>query len=132
MRFSRSTSTILGLLFLGASCGCGSAAGSLPSLIPVKGKVTFKGQPLTKGVITFDPTDYGRAATGQLQADGTYVLTTYKDGDGIVAGLHKISIAGVDKKIGSDRVFKKFMSSGGPALEAEVSPDKTEFNIDIK
>jgi len=131
MRISRTSSTILGLLFLGACCGCGSAAGSLPSLLPVKGKVTFKGQPLTKGVVRFEPTDFGRAASGKLQSDGTYVLSTFKDADGVVPGHHRVSITDVDKKVAGDRSFKKFVASAGSAHEAEVSADKTEFNIDI-
>jgi hypothetical protein len=103
----------------------------LPSLVPVKGKVTYKGQPLTKGVIHFEPSDYGRAAYGTLQSDGTYVLSTFKDGDGVVPGHHRVSITEVDKKIGQDRAFKKYMSSGTRALEAEVTADKTEWNFDI-
>src|SRR4051794_18550874 len=75
----------LALFLLAACAGCGAkGAGTLPNLIPVKGKVTFKGQPLTKGTVHFEPDDYGGPAAGQLQADGSFVLTTAKEGDGVV------------------------------------------------
>ena len=131
MRVTRPIPAILGLLFLGACCGCGTAQGTSATLVAVKGKVTFKGQPLTRGVVRFEPTDYGRAASGKLQSDGTYVLTTILEADGVVAGHHRVSITDVDKKVAGDRAFKKFVNSPGAPLEREVSSDKTEFNFDI-
>ena len=79
--------------------GCGAnGAGTLPQLLPVKGKVTFKGQPLTVGTVRFEPDDYGRPATGKLQSDGTFVLSTLKDADGVVPGHHRVTITNVDNK----------------------------------
>ena len=69
-----------------------------PSLIPVKGKVTFKGEPLTTGLVRFEPDDFGRPASGKLQSDGTFVLSTLKEGDGVVAGHHRVSITSLDPK----------------------------------
>ena len=41
-------------MLIGCCIGCGtSGSGTLPQLIPVKGKVTFKGQPLTMGTDPF-------------------------------------------------------------------------------
>ena len=57
-----------------------AGAATLPSLIPVKGKVTYKGQPLTKGTVRFEPDGYGRMATGKIQPDGTYVLSHVEGG----------------------------------------------------
>jgi hypothetical protein len=133
MRFSGRISTFAGLLLVGACCvGCGIAGGTpSSSLVTVKGKVTFKGQPLTKGVVTFEPSDFGRAASGRLQSDGTYVLSTFKDGDGVVRGHHRVSITQVDKKIAGDKGFKSYVNSPGAPLEADVTPDKTEINFEI-
>jgi hypothetical protein len=97
-------------------------------LVSVKGKVTYKGQPLTKGVIRFEPSGYGRAASGKLQSDGTYVLSTLKDGDGVVAGKHTVYLTDIDAKLGKDRAFRKAMLD----LTAEVSPEKNEFTFDLK
>jgi hypothetical protein len=119
--------------FLLICCGgCGTNGASTPDLIPVRGKVTYKGQPVTKGTIRFEPDGYGRMATGQLQADGTFELTTLKAGDGVVAGEHRVSIDGFDKALAKDRALKKYASPNTSKLTADVSAEKTEFTFDLK
>jgi hypothetical protein len=134
MRSCRPKSIALDTILLGACWGCGPSAGVPVALLPVKGKVTYKGQPLTTGIIRFDPTNgYGRMATGKIQSDGSFVLSTLKDGDGVVAGAHKVFITDVDTALAKDRVFKnKYMAASDKGLVAEVSPEKTEFTFDLK
>jgi hypothetical protein len=111
--------------------GCGKTSGQMSALLPVKGKVTYKGQPVAKGMIRFEPDGYGRPATGQLQSDGSFVLGTNKAGDGVVAGAHRVSIGGFDKPLASNRALKKYgLKTSG--LAAEVDADHTEFNFDLK
>jgi hypothetical protein len=128
MRIRLNNSIAVVIIVLGACWGCGPAPGTLSPLIPVKGKVTYKGEPLTKGIIRFEPNGYGRLASGKLQSDGTYVLSTLKDGDGAVAGKHAVYITDIDVKLGKDRAFRKAMLD----LTAEVSPEKNEFTFDLK
>lgn len=72
------------------AAGCG---GSGVKTYPVSGKVTFEdGSPLTKGTVVFESTTM--AAMGQIQPDGTYTLTTYKDGDGAPEGSYKVYLQG--------------------------------------
>ena len=101
-------------------------------MIPVKGKVTYKGQPVTKGVVRFEPDGYGRMASGQIGSDGTFVLTTLKEGDGVVAGQHRVSIDGFDKSLAKDRALRKYGGPNTSDLRAEVNPEKTEFTFDLK
>lgn len=132
MRIRSLPSILAGLICCVACWGCGPAAqGNLPDLIPVKGKVTYKGKPLTKGRIKFEPDGYGRPASGQLQADGTYTLGTKVEGDGVVAGDHRISLSDLDKGLARDRTFKKFTSPNTSQLTATVDKDHTEFNFDL-
>ncbi|HZW30350.1 MAG TPA: hypothetical protein VFF52_06545, partial [Isosphaeraceae bacterium] len=112
--------------------GCGSGSAAKGSLIPVKGKVTYKGQPMTKGMVRFEPDGYGRMASGQLQPDGTFELTTLKPGDGVVAGEHQVFITDMDKKLAKDRALKKYGSRNTSGLKAEVSSERTEFTFDLK
>jgi hypothetical protein len=126
---------LLAALLLGCGCGCGAkGAGSSPTLIPVKGKVTFKGQPLTTGTVRFEPEDYGRPATGALQSDGTFVLSTLTEGDGVVAGHHRVSIIGANatSKSKSAGLPRKYGDGASSKLEADVSAEKTEFTFDIR
>lgn len=100
--------------------------------MPVKGKVTYKGRPLTSGIVHFEPEGYGRQATGKLQTDGSYTLGTMKEDDGVVAGAHLVTIGGFDKSLAGDRALKKFGSRRDSGLTAEVDADHTEFNFDLK
>jgi hypothetical protein len=112
--------------------GCGETSGQTSALIPVKGKVTYKGQPVSKGMVRFEPDGgYGRPATGRLQTDGSFVLGTNKEGDGVVAGSHRVSVSGFDKPLASNRSLKKYgLKNSG--LTAEVDADHTEFDFDLK
>jgi hypothetical protein len=120
------------VLVVGACWGCGPGAGSLPSLVQVKGKVTYKGQPVTQGTVTFEPEGYGRPARGKLQSDGTYSLTTLKDGDGVVLGAHRVAVEISDKTLSKVRGIKKYASPNTSKLTAEVSQEKTEFNYELE
>jgi hypothetical protein len=122
----------LGMFALLACAGCGSgAAEKAAELIPVKGKVTVQGQPLSTGTVRFEPDDFGRPASGRLNADGTFVLSTHKEGDGVVAGHHRVSITNYDTKSKAAGALKKFLTTTKKPLEADVSPEQTEFTFDI-
>lgn len=64
---------LLGLMITGIVPGCGDA-GPVREPAPVKGKVSYRGTPLTKGMVTFQ-SESGAPGIGQIQADGTYSLT---------------------------------------------------------
>jgi hypothetical protein len=73
-------------------------------IAPVHGKVTVDGKPLAKAKIRFAPTakgntDPGKPAWGEIQADGTYRLTTYKNDDGAVVGEHWVTILNPDEEL---------------------------------
>jgi hypothetical protein len=124
----------LAAIVLAPCWGCGiSGGGAVTALVPVKGKVTYKGKPLASGIVRFEPDGgYGRYATGKLQPDGSYTLGTMKEGDGVVAGAHLVTIGGFDKSLASDRTLKKYGSRRDSGLTAEVDADHTEFNFDLK
>src|SRR4051812_3798056 len=53
---------------------CGAACSSGPVKGEVQGKVTFKGQPVKEGTVTFLNTKDGGAAEAAINPDGTYVV----------------------------------------------------------
>jgi hypothetical protein len=124
-------SITLSALLLFSCCGCGSGSGALPSLIPVKGKVTYKGQPLSKGIIRFEPDGYGRMASGMIQSDGTFVLSTLGKDDGVVAGLHKVSVSDTGAVSKKELIPKKYTQPATSKLTAEVDNEHTEFTFDL-
>lgn len=95
--------------------------------MPVSGKVTFKGKPLTHGTVDFEP-EAGREAHGAIQPDGGYTLTTFKDGDGAVVGKHRVSISGLNKK----DLPLKYHGPSSSGIEIDVSGDTSDYPIDLK
>lgn len=67
-------------------------------MIPIHGDVSYNGatlQNVTQGIVRYTPKESGtaaREATGRIQPDGTFVLTTFKGGDGVVAGEYNITV----------------------------------------
>lgn len=77
-----------------ACSGCGSSA---PKTTRVSGTVQFDGKPLSKGTITFLPQASGdkeraRPATGQIDSNGRYSLSTFAPGDGALPGKYQVTV----------------------------------------
>jgi hypothetical protein len=123
--------------------GCGSSAPDRPATVPVKGKVTYKGQPVTKGTVSFQP-DQGSPATAEIQPDGTYSLSTFQPGDGAVPGHYRVGIIANTAdptmipgstpgyKPPKDLVPKKYNDPMTSGLEATVSKDGKDVDLDLK
>lgn len=73
------------LLLLIPACSSG------PIISPVKGKISYKGKTIETGIIMFH-SDTGPAGVGNIQKDGSYVLTTTLKNDGAVVGNHTVTI----------------------------------------
>ena len=78
----------LGLVYHLSGC---SADPNMPKLGKVSGKVTYQGKPLDAGRVVFTPVAgkggaADQSATGEINSDGTYEMTTYNTGDGAVLG----------------------------------------------
>lgn len=70
--------------------GCGKPAYQLETA-QVRGTVTLDGRPLPSGYVVV-LTTRGRMASGKLRPDGTFELTTYKEGDGAQVGTHPVVV----------------------------------------
>jgi hypothetical protein len=110
---ARIMATLLALTLLG---GCGSG---LPERGKVTGKVTVNGKPVPQGTVTFYPKT-GRSASGRIQPDGTYTLTTFDEGDGAIVGSHEVTIEAV-RFAGASR---------GKSFEEEIATAKTGTRVD--
>jgi hypothetical protein len=99
----------------GFGCGCGPGNGL--NLAKVRGKVTYKGEPIKNGTVFFMPDDskgtIGPPAVGSITKDGTYIMSTESAGDGVIVGSHKIGITGLEEKP---------LGSGTAAPTAESDP----------
>ena len=109
---------VVGLSVLLAGCGGVTAR---PKVVPVSGKVTQKGKPLTAGDVEFTPVGGaeggGHIATGQIESDGTYRLTTFNTGDGAVLGPHKVTVV-----VRSTADMRKMNELGGGKIAYKLPP----------
>lgn len=126
---------------LGGVCGCGTEAEEFPETFPVTGKVSLRGEPLSKGAISFVPTN-GRPATANIEADGTYRLSTFKPGDGAVPGPYRVTISAMDTdpmqmpRPGDpppkSLVPKKYSKTATSDLKATVEKKTNEIPFDLR
>jgi hypothetical protein len=75
------------LLLLALLAGCNDG----PQIVPLKGKVTYKGEPLKFGGVMLQPVG-GQPASGTINPDGTFVLSTNSSGDGATVGTNRIRV----------------------------------------
>lgn len=111
---------------LGLETGCKRN----PRVVPVAGSVLYNGKPLPFGNVMFQP-DKGQAAVGDVQADGSFKLSSYGPNDGAVPGKHKVSVscyeghrpgnAGGGDSLGKLLIPLKYTRFGSSGLTAEVS-----------
>lgn len=123
-------------LLLAAAAGCGTR-----TTYPVRGKVVFKdGTPLTGGLVVFRPVDEKLqvSARGDIRPDGSFVLGTYLEGDGAVAGKYQAAITPPprrkirEKPVEKGFIHPRFESYDTSGLEFEVTRDKNSFMIEVE
>jgi len=122
--------------------GCGQRGYSGPRRYPLTGKVTFDGQPVDWGSISFLPQAGGeQRVSGGVIENGSYSVT---EEQGANAGTHRVEIHWL-KKTGKqyrDRDSGEMVDERQEALPsqfhtqskltAEVSSAKTAFDFDLK
>lgn len=124
-----------------AALGCG---GPDYAVAPVTGAVRLDGKPLTGGRISFAPqssgesTKSGKPGFGDIQTDGSFVVSTYGDQDGAVVGKHRVTLINSDpdspagKRIKAKRVrvqgFFEIAADQENTIEVELtSADIAKF-----
>jgi hypothetical protein len=113
---------LAGVFLLPTSC-----SGRKP-VYPVSGKVLFQGRPAKGAMVKFHPQDGSDTALvprGEVDADGTFRLTTYQQHDGAPAGRYAVTIFwGVPSKGGDefDRLLvpSRYLNPATSGLTAEV------------
>jgi hypothetical protein len=136
-RFAQTGTVVLAAVLL-AQAGCG---GGGPRTAVVRGKVTYQGKAVPNGTVMFVPKS-GPSATGEIQSDGSYTLTTTRSGDGAVPGTHQVVISAVQNqgdRLPEDRspwpapiVPSKYSSVATTDLKAEVKDQENEINFDLQ
>ncbi len=125
LRFT-TTAAAAGLLFCLIAGGCGPG----DSMVHLTGHVTYDGQPVPRGTITFSPdTQQGNQGHGSkaIITDGTY---TTQESFGLVGGPHVVRIEGFNgvahgDNLDGQRLFKPHEES------YQLPMESGEFDFDI-
>lgn len=130
----KSFMVLLPLLLL-ACCGDG-----MPKCYPVSGTVYVDGKPLEgefDGTIRFvsaTPDEkYGRPATAQIDANGHFALTSFKNGDGCPKGKYGVELYVYQQKGNKTLrlVPSRCESAATSQITAEVTGATSEMKIDV-
>jgi hypothetical protein len=85
----------LALLVSLALTGCNDGR---PARVPVAGKVTIDGKPLTLGSIQFLPqSGQGRSSAAMIQPDGSFTVCTYDESDGCPMGSYDVIVVATEE-----------------------------------
>jgi hypothetical protein len=131
------------VLTMSLFCGCsGGDAGQKPTA-KVSGTVTFDGKPVSGGTLIFSPitpeggkqTEAGKSGQATITSSGTYVVTTYSDGDGAVVGKHRVLFSAPPAPAPSGDAHAQPAASPYAGLspkDAEVTVSKGDNKINIE
>lgn len=122
------------LMALGWTAGCGSKPQAPIPLAAVKGVVTYQGQPLPSGTISFMPVRGTNTATGDI-VNGEYSLSTFTPGDGAPAGDYLVAVTAWEKAPemgveGVPSIPARYLDPKKSGLTATVSQEQ-EQTIDF-
>ena len=118
-RIGCSLSAIIAVLL---STGCHESG--LPNMVPIRGTVTYDGQPLTEGNVLYLPkTSGGRQARGDIQPDGSFRLTTLRKDDGAQMGEYDIVVIALNPHPGEPS-REELEAAGGLIERGYAIPEK--------
>jgi hypothetical protein len=119
----------LGLAIVLTIAGC-----SQPKFYPVRGKVIiFAVGPLTEGEIRFRPVSRPNlVASGKIQKDGTFSVSTPEHGEGVLEGDCQVAIV-IDPSSGKRPIAERYSDYSTSGLSYTVAPREENFFIlDVK
>jgi len=119
-------------------CCLGCGAGDKNPRYKITGKVTYQGQPVEEGTVTFEDPATGQVNSSPLGSGGAYALE-------LPAGDYKVSVSPplveakstadtppdmVPKKV--NNIPKKYWVQETSGLSAEVAKDQRTLDFDLK
>lgn len=128
---------LMAMAALLAGCGGGGFA-----VAPVKGTVTCNGKAVEGGSVTLRPIEVdtiknelkGKPASGQVNPDGTFVLSTYGTNDGAVVGKHAVSffpVVEAAKSYNDKPAPSPYAGMVPKDKQIEIKPGKNEVTIEL-
>jgi hypothetical protein len=118
--------------------GCNSG-GDFPTAT-TRGRVICEGKPVPHVMVFFEPMEsessksaiVGRAGFAKAKEDGTFVLTTYDDGDGAVIGHHRVRVGPPHREDFPNFKCDCYLNSEVDLMEVDVKKGQNEFELVLK
>jgi 3',5'-cyclic AMP phosphodiesterase CpdA len=109
---------------------------------PVRGRVFFEGCPVPGAEVVFhlvsaDGKGFARGGDAEVEADGTFVLSTYAADDGAPAGEYAVTVewreppADADGRPGRNRLPGRYAKPETTPLKVVVKPGPNEFVLEL-
>jgi len=134
---NRSPRSVVGTLIILLLCSCAGCNGSPAS---VSGTVSLDGKPLDRGMVSFQPRSGGQLATGTIQSNGRYSLSTNRE-QGLQAGEYIATVIlrerGEESEIGGPPmpgkyiVPREYSSTETSGLNYQVTSGKNTIHIEL-
>lgn len=83
----------LAVVLMVAALNAGGCGQGRPATVRIRGTVILDGQPIPQATVLFVPVAGGVPARGFTGTDGSFTLTSFVDGDGAVAGRHRVAVS---------------------------------------
>jgi serine/threonine-protein phosphatase CPPED1 len=98
---------------------------------PVRGVAYFEGAPMPGAVVTLSMK--GAKANGVVEADGSFVLTTYKAFDGAPAGEYQIAVTWRESgKKGPSLLPARYTKAETSGLTAAIKEGSNDLSLELK
>jgi hypothetical protein len=118
---------------IAVGCGGGKTA-------PVNGRVKFKDgsdvSVLAGHTVTFETDADRMSGYGDIQAEGTFKITTFSPDDGAMIGTHRISITPPepppDGPLPKPILHPKYKDYGTSGLTAEIKPGTNNVELELE
>ncbi|MDO4575805.1 MAG: hypothetical protein Q4D98_11390 [Planctomycetia bacterium] len=125
-----------GVVFL--ACGCSDGR---PRCYPVSGTIEVDGKPLSgklDGTVRFVTVDtqgeYGRPATGHLDENGRFSLTSYEQNDGCPKGTYKVELQILETR-GKQLYYvvpPRYESAAQSDLQVEITGKTEDLKLEVR
>ncbi len=128
LAYSQSRLAVIAIAVLLSSSGC-SGSSTRPDLVPVKGRITLDGQPLSKALVVFRSESGGRGSRSITASDGSYDLIYLRGLKGAQPGTNTVTITTATEGQPMERVPRKYNKESTLIVEVP-GPDGT-INFDL-
>lgn len=118
---------LAGVVLLAVGCDSG------PKVVPVAGTVLIDGKLLTHGFVQVAPAN-ARPATGKIERDGRFTLTTLTPGDGCAVGTHPVAVIGTESLGPAAQRWhapKKYAAADSSGLTVTIDGPTSDLKIEL-